>query len=688
MYHGADWNPLEALHTGKDVSVEVWGRTYTQQGTAMLSSLVNQGREVLAAPIRLTGEANGEPIVWEDEGCYLLSTDDESAIVNGYAQSQCLILNSSMRYEYDGSARWDVRILPRGLTVPQLFNVEPRPFIGWNLTKLALEIPLRKEGMKLYNTWRDKWDGQNGVTALKDGAPIMENGAIPEGGLASPFLPSLWLGDENAGLALVTETDEFWQTADPSHAVEIADGGDCWIVKLHLLDSLPRTWENPAIDVPALSYSFGLTATPVKPFRTEYLNWNAVHIDCFTKVLQDYWPFISGPMSEENPELVIDRLCRAGVNLLILHEKWNTMQNNWNVPVRRAEEIHKLVKLCHQRGIRVIPYFGYEITSTMPEFTDVRDEVIWYRSEGRENPSGWYRVPYQRANRVCYHSSWADKWLEGMLGCLDQFHFDGVYLDGTTTPCGCSNHRHGCGYTDAEGKRHDTYPIFAYRNLMKKLCERVHARGGIVNPHPGGATIPFISGFCDLMWDGEHLQTRIRDEGLKTFSLEYFRAEYLGRNFGVPVQFIVYEFPGVWDFDMALSVCMIHGVYPRPNAITHPLDVMEKLWSITGTYGISSAQFRGYWENQEAVEVSDSRCKASFYEKKQLDGSVRVLLVVSNPTTESVAECSAVLKPEAFGCKRVVSAYDAMNGVFLPDAKVQRQLDAYTYGIYEIVLEK
>ena len=188
MYHGFDWHPVDASHVGRDVSVEVWGRTYAQQGTAMLSSILNQGRELLAAPIRLTGEANGEPIVWQDEGCYLLSADDESAIVNGYAQSQCLILNSSMRYEYDGSARWDVRILPRGLTVPQLFNVEPRPFIGWNLTQLALEIPLRKEGMTLYNTWRNQWDGRNGVTALRDGSGIMENGAIPEGGLAAPFI--------------------------------------------------------------------------------------------------------------------------------------------------------------------------------------------------------------------------------------------------------------------------------------------------------------------------------------------------------------------------------------------------------------------------------------------------------------------------------------------------------------------
>ena len=35
---------------------------------------------------------------------------------------------------------------------------------------------------------------------------------------------------------------------------------------------------------------------------------------------------------------------------------------------------------------------------------------------------------------------------------------------------------------------------------------------------------------------------------------------------GIPVQFIVYEFPGIWDIKMALSLSLIHGVYPRPNS--------------------------------------------------------------------------------------------------------------------------
>ena len=127
--------------------------------------------------------------------------------------------------------------------------------------------------------------------------------------------------------------------------VEILDNGDHWILQLNLLNHAPRSWENPDENCQALLYSFGLILTPVKPFDAGYLKWNAVHIDCFTKIKGDYWAFLNGPVSEENPERVIDRLSRAGVNLLILHEKWNALQINWNVPVNRSREIHSLVRL-------------------------------------------------------------------------------------------------------------------------------------------------------------------------------------------------------------------------------------------------------------------------------------------------------------------------------------------------------
>ena len=58
------WLPLEAVERAGDVSVAVWGRVYRQKKTVFPSFLSTQGRELLYAPIRLAGEANGQPICW------------------------------------------------------------------------------------------------------------------------------------------------------------------------------------------------------------------------------------------------------------------------------------------------------------------------------------------------------------------------------------------------------------------------------------------------------------------------------------------------------------------------------------------------------------------------------------------------------------------------------------------------
>ena len=131
---------------------------------------------------------------------------------------------------------------------------------------------------------------------------------------------------------------------------------------------------------------------------------------------------------------------------------------------------------------------------------------------------------------------------------------------------------------------------------------------------------------------------------------------------------------------------MLHGIYPRPNSIGHPLDVMERIWAITGAFGIAEAQFTGYWENAGLAQSDDMRCKASFYSRKQADGTLRVLLIASNPTADCSA-CVLTLRPQALQMARLASVYDFQTKKYLPPEGVLRlSLGAYHYALYEIVL--
>lgn len=674
------WHSVEANQRESEVTVRIWGREMRQAASLFPVSLKTQGQELLHAPIRLCGVTNGEAICWEDQGCYLLEPEAGHAIVNGFAQSQCLIANSTLRWEYDGGAVWDVKVMPRGLTVPQVFGLEECPVKAWKLEKLSLEIPLKKGPVSLYVSWP-----AGGVRARQDGRELAANGAIPPGGLSMPFKPGIFLGNEDVGLQLTCDSDEKWQPERPESAVEILDKEDHWVLRFRLLDTLPRTWTHSDQDSPHVNFTFGLMMTPVKPMDPAFQKLHAVHIDCFDKIEGDYWPFLNGAVSRDNPEKVIDRLQRAGVNLLILHEKWNKIQNYWEYAVTTKDEIIKLVRLCHERGIRVIPYFGYEITSPMPEFARVQQRVTWMGTDREGCRSSWYRVPYQRAHRVCYQSEWSDRLAEGILKCIDDFEFDGVYLDSMTAPEGCVNAAHGCGYTDAEGKRHPTYPVFATRESMKKICEGVHQRHGIVNPHPSGATFPFITAGSDFLWDGEHIQTAIWKNGPENFSLDYFRTEYIGKNLGIPVQFIVYETKGAWSFDMALSLCLIHGIYPRPNSVHHPLDVMERIWRITDRYGIADAAFRGYWENSAEIAANNEVVKVSYYIREQMDRTLRLLIYAANPGPKPSGSTAIVLNPQAFGGRKAARLYNVLADE--PADGITVNLPAYGTAIYEAILK-
>ena len=293
------WYAIRTHVNAERLQLDVWGRCYTYDKTLLPASIVTQGTELLYAPICLNGIENDVPIVWEDTGCYLIEPTPERAVVNGYAQSASLIANTSFSCEYDGAARLDIRVMPRGKTVPQIFGIESSPLKAWNLEQLRLEIPLRREVCKLYSVRPTA-----GLYAQEDGRELRENGEIPDGGLYGSFKAALWVGDEAYGLQVVSESDEGWQPGDLQRAFEIVNAGDHWILRFNLLESLPDTWQNPGISSPQISFRFGVVATPVKMWNPSYEQLRTIHIDCFTKVKGDYWPFLNGPVSAENPEQV------------------------------------------------------------------------------------------------------------------------------------------------------------------------------------------------------------------------------------------------------------------------------------------------------------------------------------------------------------------------------------------------
>lgn len=606
--------PLSVQRTETACTVDVWGRTYRMGNGPLLTSMTTQGQEILAAPMRLVAVENGSDAVWEDPHCFIMrGADDDHADIRLTTQSKRFVVNTAIHAEFDGCLDCSVSIMPRGRTIQQDFGfVGVSDGSGYHLSRLWLEIPLKKEFAKFYllHPINDEVYINGEKTTQRDVFAIAD--AVPNE-LSCPFKAQVYLGNDNSGFAMFFSSDEGWQPAEEKRTIECITEGDTVTLRIHLLDSEPLKWADPGpfdgIDLFPLEFRFGMQATPVKPMPQNLYQEKHVHIDCFKKILVNYEEFLFNPY-EDTGEIVMDRLKRLGVNTLYIHEKWNDLQNSPELTETTAQRLRDIVREAHARGIKVVPYFGYELSSMSP---------MWHKREAFRRVSNdrfyewhWYRFPYQRDLKVCYNSDWQDYFLTHLAELLDEFHFDGVYLDGTVTPWPCQNAAHGCGYTDANGVRHSTYPIWAVRKTMRRLYEIVTSRGGIVNCHTGGAyTVPALA-FMSSIWDGETFQKPLLHREINEIPEDFIRAQFAGRNWGVPIQMLCYSNPPSWTFRQAMANTLLIGILPKPNDVGQPLEEMSRIWKTIDAFPITESVWRPYFTNE--TTTTHEKVKISYYE--------------------------------------------------------------------------
>lgn len=619
--------PLRAETAGLEHTVHVIGRDYTIGADGMITSIRSEGVELLASPMRIVAVEDGEAANWDtdypanESESFIQRRSDEEIVICGAKQSDRFITDLCYTIDYDGCIDMELKLMTRGKTVAQVFGIADAKPTLFRLDKLWLEIPLRAEALSLFHMH------PNSAWFLADGSErpcgnMSMSGRIPDQSAAMPFKSLLWLGNEERGLGWFAENDRNWQPADRNRAMELIRDGDSVILRIRLLDSHPKSWSadpsNGIYGYQPIEFRFGLHPTPVKPFPKQPYIHNAFHLDCGIKVKGNYIDVLAGRY---------DELKEKGVTTLILHEKWNKSQNWLELSEFTKHQIQTITDECHKRGIKVLTYFGYEISTMSPEWSRLRERTANKNAQNRLE-GGWWRVPFQRDYNVCYNSDYADLFIDGITKIMDECHTDGVYLDGTSHARMCYSTDHGCGWYDNDGNLHGSYRWSAVRKLFKRLYEAVQSRGGEINVHAFGfinfTAIPYVH----QNWYGENLQFALMKGSSDDMNLDYFRAEYIGRNMGAPVEFIAYANPPLWTFDQALACSVLHGILPRPNDIGYPLELMSKVWKIFGAFPIEQSEWMPYWTNE--AEASHEKVKISYYRYTDLMGSAHLLAFAVN----------------------------------------------------------
>lgn len=552
------WTPVEA----SEKTIHVWGRSYGFGTLPFPASVVSRGREILAYPITFKAILSGKSVEWQTAGFEMQSHSPARIIMSVRASAEGLRCEGTVLVEYDGMIRCDIRLL----------SEQP----GLVLDELALEIPLRPEHAKYLHYWPGRWGS------------AANSRAVPEEGFQSAFTPFFWLGDEWRGFACFAESDRNIFGVDSEKVIEVHRRNDAVVLSVHLVGKA-HTLADP------LDYTFGFQATPVKPTKPDAWDYRISHMGNYG--------------IEDNPPGTLDQLAKLGVKTICFHEHWTDIQNY--PKTTHGEKLRKLVKACHEKGIQLLLYHGYEMSTIAPEWDQYHEECLVFSRAG-----GYKRKPEQTAYIVCYRSHWQDFLCDGIDKLMDEYGIDGVYLDGTSEPWGCRNQKHGCGYVKPDGSIGVTYPIFAVRDTMRRIYTIVkkHNPHGQVNVHQSTCMVTPTLAFATSYWDGEQLQSVKRPESpLTLLPLDTFRAEFMGHNWGIPAELLWYG-SGPFTRKEAELLGLLHDVPVRPNTL-QDVAVFSKIWHTFDDFGRDQADWLPYWENQHFVEAHPETVKVSLYNR-------------------------------------------------------------------------
>ncbi len=639
--------PVSVVDNGNKFDVNVWNRTYHIANSPFFSSILSGGKEVLASPIRLAGTCFGRKIEWEDfENLEMADATDKSVSFVQTTKFRELFLNTSITLEYDGFTKCGITLVPQGWHAGKVYGDTNNQEESLVLNKLWLEIPLKKEFAKFYHI------NPSGGTII-DGIPttgnanLMAMDYIPEKSLALPFKNTFYLGNDYTGLSLMFESEQGWNIENKNKVIECINQEDCILVRVHFLDEEHYHWHNKGGFnggyLFPIHFEFGLQATPVKPFPENQFATKAFHLGEPTIITPNGKLLaLEEPLKDyDSDEMLIDVLKKSGVNIIHVHETWNDIQNSLLLTKESSERLKKIVKLAHERGMKVAPYFSWDISFLSP-LIDMNYER--YKRDWDENHydfmHGYHtRLPYQRTYPTCCNSEYGELYLEGIARLMDEYHFDGIYLDGTYFIAPCMNEKHGCGYRDEKGNLRLKAPIFAKRKMLEKLHDIVHSRGGIINIHTANTfPVPFLA-FADSVWDGETIQPYLVRAKLDSVPDGHFRAMYTGVPLGIPVNTIIYTNLPVWTFHHSISTILPFGVLPKASTLdaSGGLDEIAQIWRVYDKYEVSKCEFKPYYEN--GVKVSNNNVKVSYYEGK--DG---ILAIIANSAKYPTGDTEVVLE--------------------------------------------
>jgi hypothetical protein len=629
--------------TEDDDSVTVTGDTFSY--TFAKANGLMTGLQVLSDDFsRAKGFALPNPYVSSErdprDGLYAIRNEASAEFQVVEARPERVILSASGHYRSQSGESFPLcytithRIYIDGLDIVTLRNeVEADCELRWlSLSSGNLPVSLCPYYANLPDQAFDQHTGD-----YHFGPVPAENGDF----LTGLFLPWFWLGNERTGVE-VTTWDVSEQQFQPTE-YEFADGGGMGDYLLGhsqpmfvvLRDGRRVGWENftlrnvylPVKAGWSVEGGFAVAVTPPKRYDPRLLGLRPVE---------------SG---YGMPEEKVEQVARAGANYL----ESLTGFGGDVAPRPDGDEIRAQIALLHDHDIKVVPYVSAN---------DLSHSSRAYQEHGpdwRIQPGYSYRF---RTSGMC---PWADGWREHFRRTIDmvvdEYDFDGVYIDQWFGMMACENEAHGCG-----GR-------FRHVNFLGLRDQLVHAYNRVKSEKPDSIIfnntnvlpIAYITSLSDVRLVGEALDVMDLDPLARTFL-------YFSHRLGSQTAWSTYgsELTTEQKLSFGLLICSLLPRHPydlanRRAYAAEQVAAFRRYRDIFRFFGVERALMEPALAGQRSVSCAVDEVYVNVYRREDT-GELLLAVVNMNPKRVRTALEPASLARLGLSSGRSYAVYEPAQG--------------------------
>ena len=403
-----------------------------------------------------------------------------------------------------------------------------------NVEGLDLVIPLKSSETSLMHVCTDGLRF-NYAGALPDGTgTLWESKSASRNLLAGTFVPYIWLGGEQRGLAWFADSDRGWLVDDSVSTHEVRCDGNVTELIVHFV-----TRPGPLRGTHRIV--FGLQASPTKPMPTAPVHWRKWMFgsNCDGRAFSIrflgscyYWGS-SGPCYEVYPRDkafylydVFANIRRTGELSQADEETVTTFLKGYGKDYGKGERyynhIYWTVRAMQGKPDAVVPYTNARGAGG-PEFEVFQDE--WHRAAytaRKARPVAYDVTPVESFRDFCVW--YFNKMLES--GMADGIYFDDIFLQAN------SDIVSGGAYYDDAGQLRPAADLFAMREYLKRV-QILCCRKGIpwVNmSHMTNTQILPINTWVGVNMDWEWKYGK--NDFQERFTRDFIRTETLGLQSG------------------------------------------------------------------------------------------------------------------------------------------------------------